>query len=109
MIDAQDFKKHADAALTLLKQALAGAADDYGFDMAAGGGAITVKAGHPPTKLVIAANPPTQQVLVSVGAKSYKLEWDIVENAFVYSDSGQTLKQIVEEALSKQLKDDVSL
>jgi hypothetical protein len=46
---------------------------------------------------------------VSLGARSHKLDWDIVENTFVQTESHQTLKTMVEQAISKHLKQDVEL
>ena len=108
-MDEQDFKKRADEALTLLHRALLGAADDYGFDVDFNAGALAVEFEDPPAKFVISPNTPVRQIWVSALAKSYKLDWDIVENAFVHSESGDTLKELLENAISKQLKEEVSL
>jgi CyaY protein len=105
----QDFKKRADEALGQLYRDLSAAGDDYGFDVDFQAGALTVEFEEPPAKFVISPNAPVRQIWISAHAKSYKLDWDIVENTFVHSDSGQSLKAIVEQALSKQLKEEISL
>jgi hypothetical protein len=46
---------------------------------------------------------------VSANNKSYKLDWDIVENAFVHPESGDSLKVLVEKAISKQMGEEVNL
>jgi frataxin-like iron-binding protein CyaY len=109
MSDDREFKKRADAALSLLGRDLAGAADDYGFQSSMSGGTINVDCGSTGGKLVITENPQAQQITVQVGAKIYKLEWDIVEAGFVHSESGQGLRELVEQALSKYLRQEVSL
>lgn len=109
MMDEQDFKKKADDALTTLHRALIGAADDYGFDVDFNAGALGVEFEDPPAKFVVSPNTPVRQIWVSAHAKSYKLDWDIVEAAFVHTESGDTLKQVLEKAISKQLKEDVNL
>lgn len=109
MSDEQDFKKRADAALSLLGRDLAGAADDYGFRSGISGGTINVDCGGAGGKIVIGANPAAQQVTVQVGAKAYKLDWDIVEAAFVHGESGQTLRELIEQALTRQLRQEVTL
>ena len=109
MNDEQDFKKRADAALSLLGRDLAGAADDYGFQSSMTGGTINVDCGGAGGKIVISANLAARQVTVQVGAKVYKLDWDIVEAAFVHSESGQTLRELIEQALTRQLHQEVSL
>jgi CyaY protein len=109
MMDEQEFKKRADEALTSLHRALLGAADDYGFDADISAGALVVEFEEPPGKFVISPNTPVRQIWVSAHAKSYKLDWDIVENTFVHTESGDTLKDLVEKAISKQLKEEVNL
>jgi frataxin-like iron-binding protein CyaY len=109
MSDDQDFKKRADAALSLLGRDLASAADDYGFQSSVSSGTISVDCGGAGGKIVITPNPAAQQVTVQVGAKSYKLDWDIVEAGFVQSESGQGLRELIEQALSKQLRQEVTL
>jgi len=109
MMDEQDFKKRADEALTLLHRALAGAADDYGFDVDFNAGALGIEFEDPPAKFVVSPNTPVRQIWVSALAKSYKLDWDVVENSFVLVESGETLKELLERAISKQLKEEVSL
>jgi CyaY protein len=108
-MDEQDFKNRADEALSHLHRALIGAADDYGFDVDFNAGALSVEFEDPPAKFVVSPNAPVRQIWVSAHAKSYKLDWDIVENAFVHGESKDTLKELVEKAISKQLKEEVSL
>lgn len=108
-MDEQDFKKRADEALSSLHRALIGAADDYGFDVDFNSGALGIEFEDPPAKFVISPNAPVRQIWVSALAKSYKLDWDIVENTFVHVESGDTLKDLIEKAISKQLHEEVSL
>ena len=109
MMDEQDFKKRADDALTALHRSLIAAADDYGFDVDFNAGALGIEFEDPPAKVVVSPNAPVRQIWISAHAKSYKLDWDIVENSFVHTESGATLKDIVEKAISKQLNEEVSL
>jgi iron donor protein CyaY len=109
MMDEQDFKKRADEALSSLHRALIGAADDYGFDVDFNSGALGIEFEDPPAKFVISPNTPVRQIWVSALAKSYKLDWDIVENSFVHVESGDSLKALIEKVISKQLKEEVSL
>ena len=108
-MDEQDFKKRADEALTALHRALIGAADDFGFDVDFNSGALGIEFEDPPAKFVVSPNTPVRQIWVSALAKSYKLDWDIVENTFVHVESGDTLKALIEKAISKQLHEEVSL
>jgi iron-sulfur cluster assembly protein CyaY len=108
-MDEQDFKKAADEALNALYRALASAAEDYGFDVDFNAGALAIEFEDPPAKFIVSPNAPVRQIWVSAHAKSYKLDWDIVENAFVYTESGDTLKDLIEKAIGKQLKEEVNL
>ncbi|MGH9658847.1 MAG: iron donor protein CyaY [Bryobacteraceae bacterium] len=108
-MEEQQFKKKADDALAQLNRLLLSASDDYGFEVDFNQGALTVEFEDPPAKFVISPNTPPRQIWVSAHSKSYKLDWDHVEAAFVHVESGQTLKDLIESALSKQLREDVTL
>ena len=109
MIDEQEFKKRADDALNALNRNLIAASDDYGFEVDFHAGALTLEFEDPPAKFVISPNTPVRQIWVSANNKSYKLDWDIVENTFVHVGSGATLKDLIEKAISRQLHEEVSL
>ena len=108
-MDDQEFNKLAEQALSALNRRLAAASDEFGFEPDFNAGALSIEFEDPPAKFVISPNSPVRQVWVSAHSKSYKLDWDIVENAFVHPESGDTLKQLVERAISKQLKEEVNL
>jgi frataxin len=109
MLDEQEFKKKADDALSVLNRELIAASDDYGFEVDFNAGALGVEFEDPPAKFVISPNAPVRQVWVSANSKSYKLDWDFVENTFVHSDSGDSLKTLLEKAISKHLGEEVIL
>ena len=109
MLDEQEFKKKADKALTLLSRELIAASDEYGFEVDFNAGALGVEFENPPAKFVISPNTPVRQIWVSANSKSYKLDWDIVENSFVHAESGDTLKSLVEKAVGKHLGEEVNL
>jgi hypothetical protein len=109
MIEEHDFKKHAHEGLTALQGDLVLAGDDYGFQSSLQGGAITLSFERPPAKFTIVPDAAAGQLKLTLGARSYKLDWDIVENTFVHTETGQPLKVLVEQAISKHLKRDVEL
>lgn len=109
MIEEPEFKKHTEEALAALQRDLVLAGDDYGFRSSLEKGALTVTFERPAGKFVIAPDGVARQMKVSLGARSHKLDWDIVENTFVQVESQQTLKELVEQAISKHLKKDVEL
>src|SRR5260370_40558394 len=109
MIDEQEFKRRADEALTLLSRELIAASDDYGFEVDFNAGALGVEFEDPPAKFVISPNTPVRQIWVSANNKSYKLDWDIVENYVVHIESGDTLTALVGTAGGQHLGEEVSL
>ena len=108
MLDDQEFQLKSDQALTNLYNALAKASDEHGFDTDYGG-ALTVEFEEPPAKFVVSPNAPVKQVWVSAQMKSFKLDWDDSREEFVLADTGQSLTQLVEEAVSQQLDEKVKL
>jgi len=108
-MDEQEFKKRADESLNSLYKRLTAASDDADFEADFNSGALAIEFSDPPGKFVISPNSPVRQIWVSAHSKSYKLDWDPVENSFVLSQSGQTLTELVQEAISKQLGEEVAL
>ena len=109
MSDEQEFQRHAEDTIATLYRLLLSASDDYEFDVSLAGGAVTVEFERPAVKFVVSPNGPARQIWFSARAKSYKLDWDIVEASFTLSTTGETLKEVVEQAISEQLGEDVSL
>jgi CyaY protein len=72
-------------------------------------GALAIEFEDPPGKFVISPNSPVSQIWVSAHSKSYKLDWDSVENEFVLLGSGQTLTELIQDAITTQLGEEVSL
>jgi CyaY protein len=108
-MDEQEFRRKADEALQTLYRALNEAADDYGYEADFNAGALTVEFEEPPARFVVSPNAPVRQVWVSAHSKSYKLDWDAVENTFAYGTQRQTLKSLMEEAIGKQIGEEVNL
>jgi iron donor protein CyaY len=108
MLDPQEFQLKSDEALGKLHRALTKAADEHGFDTDFGG-TLTIEFEEPPAKFVISPNAPVKQVWVSAHQKSYKLDWDAARAEFVVPETGMSLKQVVEDAVAKQLGEPVAL
>lgn len=107
-MDDQEFKKKADAALTRLYNALAAASDEHDFDTDFGD-ALTVEFEQPKAKFVVSPNAPVRQVWVSAHLKSFKLGYDPAQDEFVLAETGQTLKELLQDAVSQQLGSRVEL
>lgn len=108
MLDDQQFRLKADEALEELYHALAKASDEHDFECDYDG-AVKVEFEEPPAKFVVSPNAPVKQIWVSAHSKSYKLDWNPERGAFVLGDTGQSLNQLLAEAVSKQIGQQVSL
>jgi iron donor protein CyaY len=108
-MDDQEFKKRADESLNALYKRLAAASDEAEFEVDFNGGALAVEFEDPPAKFVISPNSPVHQIWVSAQSKSYKLDWDSVESTFVLPGTSQTLTELIQDAITKQLGEEVSL
>jgi iron-sulfur cluster assembly protein CyaY len=108
-MDDQEFRDRADEALGALYRRLAAASDEFGFEPDLNSGALAIEFESPPGKFVISPNSPVRQIWVSAHSKSFKLDWDNVQGTFVLTSSGQTLAELVADAISKQLGEEVSL
>ena len=108
MLDEQQFKLKADAALERLYKALAEASDEYDFECDFDG-AVKLEFEDPPAKFVVSPNSPVRQIWVSAHSKSYKLDWDPAREQFVLPDTGQTLNELLSDAVSRQIGAPVDL
>lgn len=108
-MDDQEFRNLADQALHDLHRRLSDVSGDHDFDADFNSGALTIEFEAPPAKFVVSPNSPVRQIWLSAHAKSFKLEWDPARRDFVLPGSGQTLAQVVSNAISLQLGDTVSL
>ena len=109
MIDELEFQRKAETALQDLFDVLGEAGEMHGFESDFNAGALTVEFDDPPAKFVVSPNSPVRQIWISAHSTSFKLDWDQARNAFVLPASGQTLKEVLAEAIGKQLGDTVHL
>ncbi len=58
---------------------------------------------------MVSPNTPVRQIWVSAHSKSFKLEWNPSRNAFVLPDTGQTLEQLISDAIEQQIGEEVQL
>ena len=105
----QEFKKRADQTLNALYKRLSAASEDAEFEADFNAGALAIEFETPPGKFVISPNAPVRQIWVSAHSKSYKLDWDDVQNTFALESTGQTLTELIQDAITQQLGEEVSL
>ncbi len=108
-MDDQEFKNRAEESLQALYRRLTAASDEAEFEADFNSGALAIEFEDPPGKFVISPNAPVHQIWVSAHSKSYKLDWDGAASDFVLPASGQTLTELIQEAIAKQLGAEISL
>jgi iron donor protein CyaY len=108
-MDEQEFKTRADQVLQSLHKRLAAASEDADFEADFNAGALAIEFESPPAKFVVSPNSPVRQIWVSAHSKSYKLDWDDVQNTFILENTGQTLTELIQDAIAQQLGEEVSL
>jgi len=104
-MDEQTFQREADKALSGLNQALIEAAEEFDLDCDFSAGALTISFDSPPARFVVSPNSPVRQIWVSANVKSYKFDW----KAFILPATSQTLNELVAEAISIHLGEQVTL
>ncbi|MBC8164507.1 MAG: iron donor protein CyaY [Bryobacteraceae bacterium] len=108
MLDEQEFRLTADLALEKLHRGIAKASEKHDFETDFGG-TLTVEFDDPPAKFVVSPNAPVRQIWVSAHSRSFKLDWDALRGKFVLPETGQTLSQLLSDAISRQIGEDVEL
>ncbi len=107
LMDEQNFRRRADAALEALKRSLYAAEGDAGFEVEENAGALQISFEEPPAKFVISPNAPVRQIWISALSTSFKLDWSDEQNDFVLAKSSEPLKQLVSRLINQQLGEDV--
>jgi CyaY protein len=106
-MDDREFQKRSGDALEDLYKRLCVAAERHDFEADFNSGALAIEFDDPPGKFVVSPNSPVKQIWVSAHSKSFKLDWDAGRSAFVLG--GQSLSELIAEAIGKQLGEEVEL
>jgi len=109
MMDEQEFKTRADAALHSLYNKLSAASDRYEFEPDFNSGALAIEFEQPKAKFVVSPNTPVRQIWVSAHSRSFKLDWDSSREVFAMQESKQTLNDLIASAIQQQLGEPVTL
>jgi len=102
MLTDQEFQRAADAALEALCQTLAEASNNYDFDVDLNGATLTVEFDEPRERFVVSPNSSVRQIWVSAHVQSFKFDWDGARGAFVLPATGQTLLELMVEAIGRR-------
>jgi len=108
-MDDQEFTARADQALTELYRRLSTPAEEHEFEVDFNAGALAIEFEKPPAKFVVSPNSPVRQIWVSAHSKSFKLDWDAARDTFVLGGTGQTLAELIGDAVGQQLGEKVTL
>jgi len=109
MMDEQEFKNRADAALEVLYKKLSAASDEFEFEPDFNSGALAIEFEQPKGKFVISPNTPVRQIWVSAHSRSFKLDWNNAQQAFVLPDTGQSLTELISSVIGQQIGEEVAL
>jgi len=98
MIDEQEFRRAAEAAIEALKRRLIALEEsaDAGFEVEEQNGVLNVIFEEPAGKFVITPNSPVRQIWISALATSFKLDWDPAGQSFVLPRTGEQLAPLIE-------------
>jgi CyaY protein len=102
-MDEATFQRRADDTLKALFDSLVDEGDDHGFEVDLNAGTLAVEFDEPRAKFVVSPNSPVRQIWVSANVKSYKLDWSDDENTFVLGSSGQTLEELMRDAVGRHI------
>jgi len=102
MLDENDFRKHADAALEALKKSLIAAEESSDFEVEDQSGALHVSFDDG-SRFVISPNAPVRQIWISALATSFKLDWSEEQQEFVLQKTGEPLKPLTARLINQQL------
>jgi iron-sulfur cluster assembly protein CyaY len=106
MLDENDFRKRADAALESLKQSLITAEEAADFEVEDQSGALHISF-EDGTRFVISPNAPVRQIWISALATSFKLDWSDATKDFVLQKTAEDLKPLVARLINQQLGEEV--
>jgi len=107
MMDEREFQKRSGEALEDLYKRLSAAAEEHDFEADFNSGALAIEFEEPPAKFVVSPNSPVRQIWVSAHSKSFKLDWDASRGVFALG--GQSLVELIADAVGKQLSTGVRL
>ena len=103
MMDEQEFRRRADAALAALKAALITAEETADMEAEEQAGALHISFDEPPGRFVISPNAPVRQIWISALSTSFKLDWSEAVQDFVLEKTGEGLKPLVARLINQQL------
>jgi CyaY protein len=108
-MDEQDFAMHCEKAMDALYQKLLTASEEHDFEVDQGAGTITLEFEEPRAKFVVSPNSPVRQIWVSALTRSFKLDWNEKQKAFILPESGEDLNGLMGYVITRQMGETVTL
>ena len=102
MLDENDFRNRADAALESLKKALMEAEESSDLEVEDQSGALHVSF-EDRSKFIVSPNAAVRQIWISALATSFKLDWSDALHDFVLAKTGEGLKALIARLINQQL------
>lgn len=109
MLDDRQFRNVSSDALDLLQRALERASENHDFDVDRKEGALSIEFEDPPAKFVLSPNSPVKQIWISARVRSFKLDWNEEQSAFVLAADGRNLSRLIADLIEEQIGEPVSL
>jgi CyaY protein len=109
VLDDQQFRNVSSAALESLQRALERASEDHDFDVDRKEGALSIEFEDPPARFVLSPNSPVKQIWISARVKSFKLDWNEQQSAFVLAADGRNLSRLIADLIEEQIGEPVAL
>ncbi|HEX4020124.1 MAG TPA: iron donor protein CyaY [Acidobacteriaceae bacterium] len=106
MLEEIAFRRNAEKAIETLKVALIQAECDADFEVEEQNGVLNVLFEDPPAKFVITPNTPVRQIWISALSTSFKLDWDVAMQDFIFLKTGECLRPLVTRLINEQLGDE---
>jgi CyaY protein len=102
MMDEQQFRRVAEAALDALMQHLIEREEEEaGFEADEQNGVLNVSFEEPAGKFVITPNTPVRQIWISALSTSFKLDWDEAASVFTLPSTGEHLMALVDRLIGE--------
>ncbi len=95
MLGEEEFRREADRAVELLKQALIEQEAEGGFEVEENNGVLNVVFEGPAGKFVVTPNTPVRQIWISALSTSFKLDWSVEQKQFVLPKTGEGLQALM--------------
>src|SRR3974390_1046605 len=104
MIDEQEFRRAAEAALEKLKRPLIEREEeeDAGFEVEEQNGVLNVLFEEPPGKFVITPNTPVRQIWISALSTSFKLDWHAKASSFILARTGEAMVPLIDRLIQER-------